>query len=172
MYTSPVPLRLFVVTGSSEFQFDRLVRACVDIHEAANGELRTTIQFGASAKPPALPYLDCVEFVDSNAYRQFFAKSDVLVGHAGLGLILDLLRTGLPAILIPRREQLAEHIDDHQMQIARAIDIERIEVTADIIPNLTMARLHELARGGRRPAVALGNPKLTAAIGEALGREW
>jgi UDP-N-acetylglucosamine transferase subunit ALG13 len=168
----PEPLRLFVVTGSSEFPFDRMVQACVALQISAANRLHTTIQYGASTPPPTIQNLDAFEFVGSTSYNRLLLESNVLVGHAGLGLILDLLRSGLPATLIPRRGQLGEHVDDHQMQISRAIDIDRIDVITDRDPKLTLAGLEALAHKGRRSPVLLGNPNLTSFIGKELGLMW
>lgn len=48
--------------------------------------------------------------------------ADVLVGHAGIGTIISAKKLGKPAILFPRRWDLGEHRNDHQMATARAVE--------------------------------------------------
>lgn len=48
--------------------------------------------------------------------------ADVVVSHAGTGVTVSALRNGKFPVLLPRRPEFDEHIDDHQLQIAGEID--------------------------------------------------
>ena len=50
------------------------------------------------------------------------ANSDVVVAHAGVGSAISALEVGKRPILVPRRKQFKEHVDDHQALIAEELD--------------------------------------------------
>ena len=45
-------------------------------------------------------------------------EADVVVAHAGTGAALEALQAGKLPLLVPRRAEHHEHVDDHQQQIA------------------------------------------------------
>ena len=45
-------------------------------------------------------------------------EADLVIAHAGTGVALEALGAGKLPVLIPRRAEFSEHIDDHQEQIA------------------------------------------------------
>jgi UDP-N-acetylglucosamine transferase subunit ALG13 len=59
------------------------------------------------------------------------ASSDVLIAHAGAGICLTALRLGKAPVLVPRRPELDEHIDDHQIQLARLMSERGYAVSAE-----------------------------------------
>ncbi|QAY74681.1 glycosyltransferase family 28 [Agromyces protaetiae] len=48
--------------------------------------------------------------------------ADVVISHAGVGSALTALRAGKHPILVPREAAHGEHVDDHQVQIARELE--------------------------------------------------
>lgn len=49
-------------------------------------------------------------------------ESDVVVAHAGVGSALAALEAGRCPVLVPRRKSRAEHVDDHQLQVAKHLE--------------------------------------------------
>ncbi|TML81128.1 MAG: glycosyl transferase family 28 [Actinobacteria bacterium] len=50
-----------------------------------------------------------------------FREADVVVSHAGIGSALDVMDAGRMPLLVPRRPNLGEHVDDHQFLMAREL---------------------------------------------------
>ncbi|MCR2808886.1 MULTISPECIES: glycosyltransferase [unclassified Microbacterium] len=50
------------------------------------------------------------------------ADAEVVISHAGVGSALTALRAGKHPILIPRMSAHGEHVDDHQVQLARELE--------------------------------------------------
>jgi UDP-N-acetylglucosamine transferase subunit ALG13 len=46
----------------------------------------------------------------------------VVISHAGVGAALTALRAGKHPILMPRLATHHEHVDDHQLQVARELE--------------------------------------------------
>ncbi|HEU4977667.1 MAG TPA: glycosyltransferase [Solirubrobacteraceae bacterium] len=53
--------------------------------------------------------------------RAAMAGADLVVAHAGIGSALAALDAGHAPLLVPRDPAFGEHVDDHQLQIARAL---------------------------------------------------
>lgn len=51
--------------------------------------------------------------------QQAMREADVVICHAGVGSALAALQAGHRPIFVPRRRAFGEHVDDHQLQIAR-----------------------------------------------------
>jgi UDP-N-acetylglucosamine--N-acetylmuramyl-(pentapeptide) pyrophosphoryl-undecaprenol N-acetylglucosamine transferase len=66
--------------------------------------------------------------------RELFARmaaADLVVSHAGVGSALASMRAGRQPLLVPRRADLAEHVDDHQAQIALELERRGLAVSCD-----------------------------------------
>src|SRR5213592_1091294 len=96
--------------------FDRLVRL-LDDYAARNPTKRVLIQ---TANAKFLPNkAEHFGYVPRKAILALFREASVLVTHAGIGTLIDASGSGTPVVLVPRLSALKEHIDDHQLQIAR-----------------------------------------------------
>ena len=112
--------RIFVTVGA-QMHFDRLVGA-VDMWSASTTrKVEVFAQVGPSEAPPAN-----VEWTRSLGPHEFADRmrwADVVVSHAGMGTILSCLVEGVPLVLMPRRGDLMETRNDHQVgTIARFAD--------------------------------------------------
>ncbi|MEM9145115.1 MAG: glycosyltransferase [Pseudomonadota bacterium] len=52
-------------------------------------------------------------------HKARFAEADVVVSHAGMGTIITALSLAKPLIVMPRRADMGEHRNDHQLATAR-----------------------------------------------------
>ena len=108
---------IFATVGSSQTPFDRLVKA-VD-HLAEKLTEPVIIQRGASRyKPMKAQYFD---FCDSFKMAELLQEADVVVAHAGFGVVTDCIRLKKPMILIPR---------EHRFGDAEGIQVELAEYLA------------------------------------------
>jgi UDP-N-acetylglucosamine transferase subunit ALG13 len=63
--------------------------------------------------------------------KQAMTNADVVIAHAGVGSAIAALELGKAPVLVPRREHLGEHVDDHQIQVARELEQRGLAVVAD-----------------------------------------
>jgi UDP-N-acetylglucosamine transferase subunit ALG13 len=106
---------IFVTVGS-QMPFDRLV-AAVDLW-AENTQPAADIfaQIGDSQyRPRALRYTKSLSPAE---FSQTVAQADVIVAHAGMGSVLTGMELGKPLVLMPRRGDLQETRNDHQIATA------------------------------------------------------
>lgn len=106
---------VLVTVGTDHHPFDRLVR-WVDSWATAHPEHPCLIQRGTSVQPETcyshryVPYEDLVESMEA---------STVIVTHGGPATIMEARASGRMPIVVPRRPDLGEHIDDHQIRFSR-----------------------------------------------------
>lgn len=50
------------------------------------------------------------------------AESDAVITHAGVGSAMSALEAGKRPVFVPRRKRFKEHVDDHQVLLARELD--------------------------------------------------
>lgn len=84
--------------------------------------------------------------------RAAIAQADVVVSHSGIGSALDVLEAGKVPLLVPRRPFRGEHVDDHQVLIARELHARGLAVHREL-PELTWQDLRDVA--GRTVSTAV-----------------
>ncbi|SCL19376.1 glycosyltransferase [Micromonospora inyonensis] len=109
--------RVVVTLGTQKFGFPRLLERLTRIIPASAEVLW---QVG-STRIPRMP-ADARPQVPFAEMQQAMREADVVVTHAGVGSALTALRAGQRAIYVPRRRRYGEHVDDHQVEMARELD--------------------------------------------------
>lgn len=87
-------------------------------------------------------------------------RADVVIAHAGVGSALAALDAGLRPVLVARRAAYGEHVDDHQVQLARALGEQQLATAIEpehITPEIVLrAALQGTGRvSGERDGMAL-----------------
>lgn len=108
-------MNVFVTVGT-QLPFDRLVR-CMDEWAGRHKQTDVVAQIGPSAYRPR--HLRWQDFLDADQCRCLMGDADLIVAHAGMGSILTALELGRPIVVMPRRGDLREHRNDHQLATAR-----------------------------------------------------
>ncbi|MGY5882428.1 glycosyltransferase [Modestobacter lacusdianchii] len=143
------PIRSAVVSlGTAEsYGFRRLVERLVPLLDGC----QVTWQTGAT-DVSGLP-IRGQDRVQHHELAAAIAESDVVVSHAGTGAALTALEHGRMPLLVPRRAQYGEHIDDHQQQIAAELSRRGLAVARQV-EDVDHESLAEAASGGviRLPA--------------------
>lgn len=115
-------LRVFVTLGTIEgYRFDSLISRILDSGIAGDD---TVWQLGASTGRD-LPG-DVHSMMNHREFLDAARDADTVITHAGVGTILGLLEQGIHPVAVVRRKSRAEHVDDHQAQIAALLN--RLEV--------------------------------------------
>lgn len=103
---------IFLTVGSHE-PFDRLVQAVDEwCGQSGRSEVFAQITAYGDYQPNNFPF---VPVMDAAAYRKKCQAADVLVSHAGMGSIITALNIGTPIVIMPRRGDLRETRNDHQL---------------------------------------------------------
>lgn len=106
---------IFVTVGSQKFQFNRLLQKIDDLIEKKVIHEQVVAQIGYSDyKPKNYKYFD---FLNQEEFKKYIAKSNLIITHAGTGIIITALKENKKVIAIPRMAEYNEHVDNHQVQI-------------------------------------------------------
>jgi UDP-N-acetylglucosamine transferase subunit ALG13 len=119
MATDPAPLPLvMLVVGTDHHPFDRAVSWVDDWAAAHEGRARVVIQHGTSL-PPA--HTEAHELLPVAELEAMMAGAAAVVCHGGPGTIMGAREAGVVPICVPRRSDLGEHVDDHQVRFATRV---------------------------------------------------
>ncbi len=152
---------MIFVTVGAQMAFDRLVRT-VDAWAGQRRRSDVFAQIGPSRYRPQhaawTPFLDPPEFAAK------VSAARVVVAHAGMGSILTALTAGKPILVMPRRGDLRETRNDHQVATARRFaELGRVRVAMD--EDELRRQLDELDRlDGGEPIADHADPKLIDAL--------
>ncbi len=110
---------IFVTVGTHEQPFNRLIEK-LD-HLVENGEIKeeVLIQTGFSTYEPKFckwqklfPYQEMIENV---------SKADIVITHGGPSSFIMPLQVGKIPIVVPRKKEFDEHVNNHQVDFSNAV---------------------------------------------------
>ncbi|GAA3345579.1 glycosyltransferase [Amorphoplanes nipponensis] len=124
----PRPVRKVVVTlGTHErYTFPRLLNHLVTLLPP---EWDVLWQVGSTVidrMPPGAR-----QQVPITEMRQALTEADVVISHAGVGSALAAMQAGKRALYVPRRRAFGEHVDDHQVEMARELEGRKLVVARE-----------------------------------------
>ena len=151
---------VFVMVGTNEARFDRLVGAAGRLADRE----RVVLQRGSSGLDA--PGTDCHDFMTYQEVCDQVRAARVVVTHAGVGSVGVALHHGKLPIVVPRLRRFGEAVDDHQLLFARQLaDLglaQLVEDPADLPGAIAAAT-------GKAISLPDPDPDLRLAIGDALG---
>ena len=107
---------MIFVTVGAQMPFDRFIRA-VDTWAAQCGRSDIFAQIGPQAWKPR--HIEWTKFLAPDDHRRRVEGAVMIVAHAGMGSIITALEYGKPILVMPRRGDLGETRNDHQVATAR-----------------------------------------------------
>jgi UDP-N-acetylglucosamine transferase subunit ALG13 len=114
----PPQAAVFATVGTTKFPFDRLIRA---VDQLPNSE-EAVIQTSASGVRPERAL--GVAFLPFDLLTAYMRRAQVVITHGGFGSVFLARANGKRPIVIPRRAEFGEHVDDHQIAFARSMAAE------------------------------------------------
>ena len=118
---SRVKIKLFVALGTQKFPFDRLVRELNALVEegvyAADEIVMQSTKIGK-----VQPLFTCHEIIPVEEFNRFLDVAEVVVCHSGVNSILSGMQRCKPLVIVPRISRFGEHVDDHQLEIAKVME--------------------------------------------------
>lgn len=114
---------IFVVLGTQKFQLNRLLQKLDEYVEQGLLTDEIYAQIGNSTyKPKHYAYKD---FMDKKEFDATIAKAELVIAHSGVGTIITAIHAKKPVVVFPRLAKYKEHVDDHQLDIARAFEMKK-----------------------------------------------
>ena len=111
---------IFVTVGTEQFPFNRLLdwvgRAIT------KGQIQEPVIVQAGSCTHAVPGAVMYDTLPLQEFREISQQARVIISHCGEGSFFTLRDLEKPFILVPRRHGLGEHVDDHQWEMAKALE--------------------------------------------------
>jgi UDP-N-acetylglucosamine transferase subunit ALG13 len=136
-------LSTFVSVGNALQPFTRLLDAVSRIAP----QLPQPVIVQSGHTPLVERTFRSVPFIGMDEFSRNIREADLLILHAGAGSVIHAVEAGKVPVIMPRRFAFGEHVNDHQVELARA-----------------------LAEVGK-VAMAEGPDDLARAVGEAIARQ-
>lgn len=110
---------IFVTVGTHEQPFNRLVECIDKLKKDGNIQEEVIIQTGYSTYEPQycrwqrlFPYQEMLELVE---------EARIIITHGGPSSFIMPLQIGKTPIVVPRRHEYNEHVNDHQVAFTKAV---------------------------------------------------
>jgi UDP-N-acetylglucosamine transferase subunit ALG13 len=110
---------IFVTVGTHEQPFNRLVEYIDNLKRDKIITDDVMIQTGFSTYEPKyckwsklLPYQDMIKYVQ---------EASIVITHGGPSSFIMPLQVGKTPVVVPRYEKYNEHVNDHQVEFAKAV---------------------------------------------------
>ena len=111
---------IFVTVGSQKFQFNRLLKKIDELITKGIIKEKVYAQIGVSDYKPQ--YFGYIDFMTQEEFSKNIDNADVIITHAGTGVIINALKKDKKVIATPRLAKYSEHVDDHQIQLIKEFD--------------------------------------------------
>lgn len=108
---------IFAIVGTQRFPFDRMFELIDEAMEAGIIQEDVVAQSGYTEYKPR--NFSVIPFLTQEEMNDYVERSRCVITHAGVGSITNCLERGKPVIVIPRRKEQGEHVDDHQLEISK-----------------------------------------------------
>ena len=160
---------MIFVTVGSQLPFDRLIIAMDEWVAKQTDSVDVFAQIGLTDYRPK--NLRFAESISPKEFSEMVRAATIMVAHAGMGSVLTALEVGKPLVLMPRRGNLLETRNDHQIATAKWLaEREGIFVAMDetSLPS-ALDRALSSCTGGKQIS-SYASPSLIGALKEFIGR--
>lgn len=111
--------KIFATVGA-QMGFDRMIRA-VDAWASENPHIQVFAQIGNGEYEPTA--MEWTRLLEPPEFRARVESASAIVGHAGMGTIITALQHAKPVLIMPRRGDLQETRNDHQIATAERFGV-------------------------------------------------
>ncbi len=109
---------IFATVGTHYQSFERFVRA-VDALAGSTGE-EVIIQRGATPLEPA--HAQAFTYASASEIEALMRSARVVLTHAGAGSLMMARAVARAIVVVPRVKRFGEMVDDHQLELADALE--------------------------------------------------
>lgn len=110
---------IFVTVGTHEQPFDRLIKEIDRLKGEGIIREEVVIQTGYSTYEPK--YCTWFKLLPYDQMEQYVKDADIIITHGGPSSFMMPLQMGKKPIVVPRKQQFDEHVNDHQVDFVKAV---------------------------------------------------
>ncbi len=161
----------FVSVGYAKQPFERMLKAVARLA----GSLPQPVFVQHGHTPFEFPGFQTTAFMGMEDFEKRMEETDLLILHAGAGSVSHAIRAGKIPVIMPRRAEYGEHVNDHQVEFAHALAETGLTVVAEEPEHFEAAieealrRQEGLQRQRCSGVPGSAEPRMVALIRAALG---
>lgn len=111
---------VLVLLGTQNNDFTRLLKAVQENIDNKVIEDEVVVQAGFTKFDSK--DMKIFDFIDKEKLFKLIDKADLIITHGGVGSIIASLKKGKKVIVVPRQKKYGEHVNNHQLQIAKKFE--------------------------------------------------
>ena len=111
---------IFTILGTQKFQLNRLLKEIDELIETGEITQEVVAQIGVSDYEPR--NYKFFRYIDKSQFDEYIAHASLIITHSGVASIITALKAKKPVVVYPRLQKFHEHVDDHQLDIAKAFE--------------------------------------------------
>lgn len=156
---------IFVSVGTHEAPFDRLLEVVygLDLDE------ELVVQHGPSSVRSSKAAVRQYEYLAFDDVVANIRRARAVVMHAGVGSVMISLANGKRPIVMARRHEFGEHVDDHQGELARRMEASGLATFVEDREQLARALVSPAKPAGGMGGVPWLGDDLADYLAEQLG---
>lgn len=144
---------IFVTVGNATQGFRRLLDAVDSLARSGFFEREPLLLQTGNNRSFHSELCQYKPFLDTDEFQRWIEKADLVIAHGGCGTLSHAIRYEKVPVVMPRRKQYGEHVNDHQMQLVQALASEGRIVPA-YEPEDLPAAITEARRRNAQPVAA------------------
>ena len=120
---------ILITVGTEKFPFNRLMQwvdQLIQTRFINPDQEDVVIQYGSCTIVPQQG--KSYEVLPSVDFKALLDQARLIISHCGEGSFDVLAQTNKPFILVPRSHQFGEHVDDHQVELANALQTKGVNI--------------------------------------------
>jgi len=125
---------IFVTVGTDQHPFNRLIKKVDSLQEKGMLDEDIFIQTGYSDYKPQ--FCQHAEFLPFEQMLEKIREARIVITHGGPGSIMPVIYTGNVPIVVTRRKNYGEVVDDHQVYFVKKLKKQKQIISVDNIEEL------------------------------------
>ena len=110
---------ILVTVGTEGFQFDRLMKWISVLVKQDWIQEKVVVQYGSCIFVPG--GVEAHKLLPASKFKELAMSANLVIGHCGEGTLSLTEKIKAPYILVPRKADLKEHVDNHQLELANEL---------------------------------------------------
>lgn len=111
---------IFVTVGTHEQQFNRLIKEVDNLVKKKYITEKVFIQIGYSDYIPQ--NCEYTQFLKYDEMSKFIKEARIVITHGGPASFLSVLEINKTPIIVPRKEEYGEHVNNHQQEFVAKLN--------------------------------------------------
>lgn len=118
---------IFVTVGTHEQQFNRLLNKIDNLK--GKGIIRDEVFIQSGFSTDFLKNCGSSKFLTYDEMNYYIEKANLVITHGGPASFLNVLIKGKPLIVVPRKVEFNEHVNNHQVTFLKMLNQRGYDIT-------------------------------------------